>query len=142
MHRIAIGLVGLLALSTAFAAGPVTVDQAWARATVPGQMASGAFMTLRSDSAVRLVGVSAPIAGVAQVHTMSMDGTTMKMRAVDGVDLPAGKAVELKPGGIHVMLMDLKTPLKAGDSLALTLRIEGADHRVVEQTVPVEVRAR
>lgn len=142
MIRLVAGLVGLLSLSAALGAGPaVVVDGAYARATVPGQMASGAFMTLTSDSAARLVGVGTPVAGVAQVHAMSMEGTTMKMRAVDGVDLPAGKPVELRPGGLHVMLMDLKGPLKAGDSVPLTLRIEGADHRVVEQVVPVEVRA-
>jgi len=69
-----------------------------------------------------------------------MQGTTMKMRSVDAVELPAGKPVELKPGGLHVMLLDLKQPLSKGDRVPLVLRIEGADRKVVEQTVTIEVR--
>lgn len=118
----------------------VRVDRAWARATLPAQMASGAYMTVTSATPVRIVGVSSPDAGVAQVHQMTMNGTTMKMQAVDALELPAGKPVELKPGGYHVMLMDLKRPLKVGDKLPLTLRVEGPDKKITEETVSVEVR--
>ena len=121
-------------------AAALEVDGAWARATVPGQMGSGAFMVLTSDKPVRVVGVTTPVAGIAQIHEMSMKGTTMSMRAVDALDVPAGKRVELKPGSFHVMMMDLKQPLKKGDRVPLVLRVEGADHRTVEQTVSVEVR--
>ena len=117
----------------------VRIDHAWARATLPAQMASGAYMTVTSATAARIVSVSSPLAGVAQVHQMSMQGTTMKMRAVDALDLPAGKPVELKPGGYHVMLMDLKQSLKKGDKLPLTLRIEGANKKIAEQTVLLDV---
>ncbi|MGI9024473.1 MAG: copper chaperone PCu(A)C [Burkholderiaceae bacterium] len=129
------------ALSSSAAAGDadVRVDHAWARATLPAQMASGAYMTVTSATPARIVGMSTPWAGVAQVHQMSLQGTTMKMRAVDALDLPAGKPVELTPGGYHVMLMDLKQPLKKGDKLPLTLRIEGANKKVTEQTVMVDV---
>ena len=141
MRRITVALfVSLLSLPLASrAAPPVAVANAWARATVPGQMASGAFMTLTSAAPVKLVGISTPVAGVAQVHEMTMQGTTMKMQAVHSLDLPAGRRVELKPGGYHVMLMDLKQPLKAGDKIPLTLRLESADKKVVEQAVSVEV---
>ena len=108
-------------------AQPVDVKAAWARATVQGQMATGAFMTLTAKDGARLVGVSSPVAGVAEVHEMKMDGDVMKMRAVEGgLDLPAGKAVELKPGGYHVMLMDLKTPLVKDTTIALTLLFKNA----------------
>ncbi len=129
----------ILSSPVAAVAADVRVDHAWARATLPTQMASGAYMTVTSATPARIVGVSSPLAGVAQVHQMAMQGTTMKMRAVDALDLPAGKAVELKPGGYHVMLMDLKQSLKKGDKLPLTLRIEGANRKITEQTVLLDV---
>ena len=127
----------LLAVPAAHAA---EVGDAWARSTVKGQMASAAYLTVTSATPARLVGASSPAAAVVQVHEMSMQGTTMKMRPVDAVDLPAGKPVELKPGGLHVMLLDLKQPLSKGDRVPLVLRIEGADRKVVEQAVSIEVR--
>lgn len=131
-----------LVASGAFAAADAAVvTEAWARATVAGQSASVAYLTITSATPARLVGASSPAAGVVQVHEMAMQGTTMKMRPVDGVDLPAGKAVEFKPGGLHVMLQDLHQTLSGGDRVPLVLRIEGADHKVVEQAVSVEVRA-
>lgn len=130
----------LASLASPRLAGAVEVERAWARATLPAQMASGAYMTVTSAKPARIVGVSTPVAGVAHLHHMSMQGSTMKMDAVDALDLPAGKAIELKPGGYHVMLMDLKQPLQKGDRFPLTLRIEGADRRISEQTVSVEVR--
>lgn len=104
----------------------VKVDGAWARATVQGQMGTGAFMTLTAKNGTRLVGVSSPAAGVAEVHEMKMEGDIMKMRAVPALDLPAGKKVELKPGGYHVMLMDLKTPLAKDSTLPVTLLFKDA----------------
>lgn len=103
------------------------VKGAWARATVQGQKATGAFMTLTSRDAGKLVSVSSPVAGVVEVHEMKMDGDVMKMRAVDGgLDLPAGQAVELKPGGYHVMLMDLKLPLQKDTTIPMTLVFKDA----------------
>lgn len=100
----------------------VEVQNAWARATVKGQMATGAFMTLTAKSGSKLVGAASPVAGVAQVHEMKMDGGVMKMAEVKGgLELPAGKAVELKPGGFHVMLMDMKAPLMKDGTVPLTL---------------------
>jgi hypothetical protein len=96
------------------------------RGTVAQQKASGAFMTITSPVAGRLVSASSPVAGVTEIHEMTMDGQVMRMRAVDGLDLPAGRAVQLKPGGYHVMLMELKQPLKAGETVPITLVIERA----------------
>lgn len=132
-----------LALS-ALLAGPalaqVTVKDAWVRATVAGQKATGAFMEIADPAGGRLVSASTSVAGVTELHEMSMEGTTMKMRAVPGIDLPAGKAVELKPGGLHVMLMDLKQPLSAGESVALTLVVEGKDKK--RETIEVKATVR
>ena len=111
-----------------FAAFPVmaqvTVKEAWVRATVPQQKATGAFMTLTANTPLQLVGVASPVAGVAEVHEMARDGDVMRMRAVPALALPADKAVELKPGGYHLMLMDLKQQIKGGDTVPVTLTFE------------------
>lgn len=120
-------VAGYAAMAGSAAAQSVEVSHAWARATVQGQKATGAFMTLTSATPVRLVGASSPVAGVVEVHEMKMEGDVMKMRALaGGLDLPAGKAVELKPGGYHVMLMDLKLPLQKDTTLPLTLVFKDA----------------
>lgn len=131
-------LAGLV-LSTSTALAQTTVKEPWVRGTVAEQRATGAFMQLSSAQGGRLVSVASPLAGVVEVHQMAMDGHTMKMRAVGALELPAGRTVELKPGGYHVMLMDLKQPLKAGDSVPLTLVIEGRDGKreTVELKAPV-----
>jgi periplasmic copper chaperone A len=120
--------VALLAatLSTTLWAQNVEVTDAWARATVQGQQATGAFMKLTAKEGTRLVAVSSSVAGVAGVHEMALDNNVMKMRAIAGLDLPAGKAVELKPGSYHIMLMDLKTPLQKDTTIPLTLVFKDA----------------
>lgn len=117
----------LIAVATAQAqSAAVSVQDPWVRGTVAQQKASGAFMTITSPVAGRLVSASSPVAGVTEIHEMTMDGQVMRMRAVDGLDLPAGRAVQLKPGGYHVMLMELRQPLKAGETVPITLVIERA----------------
>ncbi len=117
----------------------VDVKDAWARATVPGQKATGAFMKLTSRDGNRLVGAASPVAGVVEVHEMKMEGDVMRMRAIAGLDLPAGKAVELKPGGYHVMLMDLKTALRKDSSIPLTLVFKDAKGVESRQEVSLPV---
>lgn len=130
--------------STSLAAQTVDVKNAWARSTVPGQKGTGAFMTLTAKDALTLVGASSPAAGVTEIHEMKMEGDVMKMRALPkGLDLPAGKAVELKPGGYHVMLMDLKGPLAKETTLHLTLLfkdVKGVESRM-ELKLPVSTAA-
>ncbi len=135
-------LIATLALtSTTLYAQSVEVKDAWVRASVQGQMATGAFMKLKSKDGAQLVSVSTPVAGVAEVHEMKMEGDVMKMRAVPALDLPAGKTVELKPGGYHVMLMDLKTALKKDSTVPLTLVFKDAagQQSRVQLQVPVAV---
>jgi copper(I)-binding protein len=133
----ALALMAALAGSSAFAQS-VDVKDAWARTSVPGQKATGAFMKLTAKDGARLVAISTPAAAVAEVHEMKMDGDIMRMRAVPGgLDLPAGKTVELKPGGFHVMLMDLKAALPKGSSVPLTLTFK--DAKGVESRVELQV---
>lgn len=135
-------LATLLTLAAAAAGAQTTVKDAWVRGTVPQQKATGLFAQITSAQGGRLVSAASPAAGVVEIHEMSMDGSVMKMRALpNGLALPAGQAVELKPGGYHVMLMDLKQPLKAGDSVAVTLVVEGADKKRETITLTVPVKA-
>lgn len=132
-------LLLLTAFST-FAAAEVSIHNAWVRGTVAGQMATGAFMEMKSSENATLLSVASPVAGTVEVHEMSMDNGVMKMRAMPKLDLPAGKTVTLKPGGYHIMLMDLKQPLKKGDSIPLTLKVEGKDKKATTLEVKAEVR--
>ncbi len=105
----------------------VTVSDAWARATVQGQKATGAFMKITAKDNAKLIAASSPVAGVVEIHEMKMDKDVMRMSALpNGLELPAGKAVELKPGGYHVMLMDLKAPLAKDTTVPVTLTIQDA----------------
>ncbi len=119
-----------------------TVSEPWIRGTVAQQKATGLFAQITSAKGGRLVSASTPAAGVVEIHEVAMDGNVMRMRALaNGLDLPAGKAVELKPGGYHLMLMDLKQALKAGDSVPVTLVIEGADKKRETVEIKAPVRA-
>ncbi len=118
----------------------VNVTSAWARPAVPGQTGTGAFMTLTAKDGARLLGASSAAAGVVEIHEMSMDNNVMKMRAIPSLDLPPGREVQLKPGGNHVMLLDLKQPLKVGDKVRIDLRLETRDGKRITQPVEVEVR--
>jgi copper(I)-binding protein len=126
---------------TSVAHAQVTVTDAWVRGTVAEQKTTGAFMKLTSKGDAKLLEVKSPAAGVVEIHEMAMGDNMMTMRAVPSVDLPAGKPVELKPGGYHVMLMDLKQPLKAGDTVPLTLVLEGKDKKRETVEVKATVRA-
>ena len=119
----------------------VTVSDEWARATVPGQKATGAFMKITAKQTSRLVAVSSPVAGITEIHEMKMDKDVMRMSAVQALELPAGKAVELKPGGYHVMLMDLKQPLTDKSTIVMTLTFEDAKGQKSLMEVQVPVRA-
>lgn len=134
------GLWGAVALCAAAGAqAQVSVKDAWVRGTVPQQKATGAFGQITAPQGGRLVSASSPLAGAVEIHEMSMDGNVMRMRQLPSLDLPAGKAVELKPGSHHLMLMDLKSALKAGDTVPITLVVEGADKKreTVQLSLPV-----
>lgn len=133
MKRI-IAMLALFAATPAFA--QVTVTEAWARSTVSAQKVTGAFMNLQSSQGATLVGADSPAAGRVEIHEMSMQGDMARMRAIDRLELPAGKPVKLAPGGYHLMLFDLKRPLNGGDIVPITLRFEGGG-----PTQSVEVKA-
>lgn len=139
MHTRFVIAAACAVLSTA-AFAQTTVKDPWIRGTVAQQKATGLFAQITSTQGGRLLSAATPVAGVVEIHEMAMDGTVMRMRALaNGLELPAGKAVELKPGGYHVMLMDLKQTMKPGETVPVTLVIEGKDGRkeTLELKVPV-----
>ncbi|HEX6019525.1 MAG TPA: copper chaperone PCu(A)C [Burkholderiaceae bacterium] len=142
MYRILQSLLATVALTAVCTAwSQTTVKDPWVRGTVAQQQASGAFMKITSAQGGKLVAVSSPVAAVAEVHEMAMEGNTMRMRAIPALELPAGKTVELKSGGYHVMLMGLEQQLKGGDTVPLTLVIEGKDGKRETIEVKAPVRA-
>lgn len=137
--------LALLALAASLcslaAQAQVQVQDAWVRATVAQQKATGAFMKLTAASDLRLVSASSPAVPMVEVHEMAMEGSVMKMRQIQALDLPAGKTVELKPGGYHVMLMGLTQAMTAGSKLPLSLVFEDKSGKRQTVEVSAEVRA-
>ena len=127
--------------ATAWAQTAVKVDDAWVRGTVATQKATGAFMRLTPSANARLVSVQSPVAGVVEIHEMAMENDVMKMRQVPGLDLAAGRTLELKPGGYHVMLMDLKQQLKGGEQVPITLVFEDDAKKRFTQDIKAPVTA-
>lgn len=141
LHRFG-GLLAALLFSANVFAGDIQVENAWTRATAPGQDMAGADLTITSKQAATLVGVSSPVCKTVELHSMSMshDNGMMKMREVESIALPAGKPVNLREGGYHLMLNGLKAPLKAGGSVPLTLHIKMANKGMVKIEVQAEVK--
>jgi copper(I)-binding protein len=124
-------MAGAVVAPPSQAAGRIEIGQPWARAT-PGMAQIGAvYLTIRSPAADRLVSVSSPVAAAAELHEHAMAGMVMKMRRLPGVAIPAGRTVALAPGGMHIMLVGLKAPLREGQSFALTLTFAKAGPQTV-----------
>jgi periplasmic copper chaperone A len=119
--------------------GPLTIEHPWARPTLPGQVVAGAYLGIRNggNAGDRLLGASMAAARV-EVHEMRMEGDVMRMREIGSLELPAGKTVTLAPGGYHLMLMDLKSPLKVGETIPIKLRFERAGE--VDVVLQVETK--
>lgn len=135
----------VILLAAAFVSGAasaqnISVKQPWVRGTVPQQKATGAFMQLTSDADAALIGAHSPVAGKVEVHATIMEGGVAKMRPMPRLELPAGKPVSLMPGEYHIMLVDLKQPLQAGQTVPITLQVENKDKQVTSVEVQAEVR--
>ena len=120
--------------------GMVRVTEAWVRSTVAGQRVAGAYFTIAAKGDSKLLGGSTDVAQGVELHEMSMAGDTMRMRELDAMALPAGQAVRLMPGGLHLMLTGIKRPLLVGETLTISLRVKPA--KGAEQTIPVRFAVR
>mgnify|MGYP001321497837 CR=1 FL=1 len=134
------GLILLCMAALPVLAADLEVRDAWVRGTVPAQKATGAFMQISSKTGTTLTGATSPTAGVVEVHEMTMDGGTMRMRPLARLEVPAGKTVDLKPGGYHLMLMELKQPLQAGQKVPITLQVESGG-KAEQVDIQAEVRS-
>lgn len=121
-------------------ADAVRVDNAWVRATAPGQQNAAGFMDLTAAADMKLVGGSSPVSASLELHTMSMDGGVMVMRRVAAIDLPRGQTVRLMPGGLHIMFIGLKAPIRAGDTVPVSLTLRDAAGR--ERALQLQAGAR
>ena len=130
-------LISSVGASLAQSKGDLQLEKPWARATVPGASVGGGYLVIRNKGVAgdRLVGATSPVSALVEIHEMAMEKDVMRMREVKGVDVPAKKAVEFKPGGYHLMFMELKAPLKAGDKVPVTLRFEKAGELKAEFAV-------
>jgi copper(I)-binding protein len=133
-------LLASFMVAPAMAADPVRVERGWTRATLPGQKVAGAYFEILSPRQGRLLGVTVVGAGSAELHSMKLDNGTMRMRALDSVELPAGKWVKLKPNGMHVMLFGLDKPLQARQTLPMQLTIQLAGEPARQVNATLEVR--
>jgi copper(I)-binding protein len=118
----------------------ISIDNAWTRSTVPGQNATGAFMTIASEKPLALVKASSTLIKNVEVHEMKMDAGVMKMREVKAIDVVPGKVTELKPGGYHIMLMGLEAPLVAGSKVPLTLTFKDKNNVETKVNIDADVR--
>ena len=138
--RYVIAIIMLFCAAQAWA-GNVVVSNASARATAPGQESAAIQFTITSKTEARLVTIVSPVAGSVEIHSMTHDDGMMKMHALEFLPLPAGKKVSLGSSGMHVMLLDLKKPLKAGENVPLTITVEFADKREEKISVNAEVKS-
>lgn len=137
----ALVLGALLLAGSAVAADPVVVRNAWIRAPAPGQPVAGAYMEVTAAAKSALVAISSPVAARGELHSTKMEGGIMKMRPAERIELAAGRPVKLEPGGLHVMLIDLKRTLKPGEKVPLVLTVERVGSSRETVTVQAEVRA-
>jgi len=140
MHRaLILALIGL-ALAAPAVADNVKIENAWARATAPGQKVAAGFLDLTADADMVVVGGSSPVSKSLELHFMRMDNGVMEMRQMKEIALPKGQTVKLEPGGLHIMFIGMKNQIKAGDKVPVTLIVKGADGKEQKLAVEAEVR--
>lgn len=140
MPRVLLAALLGFTLAVPSLADSVKVESPWMRATAPGQKVAAGFMTLTADSAMSLVGGASPACGQVELHFMKMENGVMEMREMKEIPLPAGQAVRLEPGGLHVMCIGLKKPIVAGSKVPFTLHLKTRDGKVQRQAVELEAR--
>ncbi len=140
MYRSLLPLILGMSLALPALADSVKIEDAWVRATAPGQKVAGGFMQLTADADMALVGGSSPVSRSLELHIMKMDGGVMEMRQLKEIALPKGQTVKLQPGGLHLMFIGIKQQIKDGDKVPVTLIVKGADGKEQKLDVQAEVR--
>jgi len=132
--------VAVCVLATPALADSVKIENAWARATAPGQKVAGGFMDLTADADMAVVGGSSPVSTSLELHIMKMDGGVMEMRQLKEIALPKGQTVKLEPGGLHIVFIGLKQPITEGQKVPLSLIVKTMNGK--RKTIAVEAEAR
>ena len=140
MQRALIAILAGSLLATAALADNVSIENAWVRATAPGQKVAGGFMELTADADMTLVGGSSPVSNTLELHLMRMENGVMEMREMKEIALPKGKTVRLQPGDLHLMFIGLKQQIKPDQKVPLTLRVKGTDGKEQKLVIQAEVR--
>ena len=122
-----LALLSIHATAVFAAAADVQLANVWARATAPGQKTAAVYMDITSDTDAALVAAASTVAERVELHRSSHDDGVMRMRPAAKIELPARKAVKLAPGGVHLMLVNVKRPLREGDRVALVVSVQGRD---------------
>jgi len=132
--------ISVLSLASMAAYADVAVSDAWVRATRPAQKVGAAYMTLQSPEDIKLIKVDSSAAGAVEIHSMTMNDGVMKMRRLEELQLPAGEAIKLGPGGFHLMMFDLAKPMKDGEAVQFTLHFKDGAGNVssVQTQAPVK----
>lgn len=141
MRRLILCLLALTFSQFALAAENVSVKDAWVRLPPPGAKVVGAYLTLEAKQPTTFSSASSPAAKAVELHSMRMDQGVMEMRQLPSIALEAGKPIKLEPGGLHMMLIDLKKPLKAGDTVQFDLRFKQGKGKAESVRVSAVVRA-
>jgi periplasmic copper chaperone A len=139
MHRNLLSLILGITLAASAHADSVKIENPWVRATAPGQKVAGGFMKLTADADMTLVGGSSPISKTFELHFMRMENGVMEMRQMHEIKLPKGQTVSLEPGNLHVMFIGLKSQIKPGQKVPMTLIVKDTDGK--EQKLAVEAEA-
>lgn len=140
MQRTLIMLLASSLLTGVALADSVKIENAWVRATAPGQKVAGGFMDLTADADMTLVGGSSPVSNSLELHFMRMENGVMEMREMKEIALPKGKTVRLEPGDLHVMFIGLNQQIKPDQKVPLTLRVKGTDGKEQKLAIQAEVR--
>jgi len=138
MRYTVIALMAGYLLAGSALADSVKIENAWVRATAPGQKVAAGFMELTADADMTLVGGSSPISNAFELHFMRMENGVMEMRQMQEIKLPKGKTVSLEPGDLHVMFIGLKSQIKPGQRVPITLIVKSADGKQQQLVVQAE----
>jgi copper(I)-binding protein len=139
MRYTVIALMAGCLLAGSALADTVKVDSPWVRATAPGQKVAAGFMNLTADADMTLVGGSSPVSRTLELHFMKMENGVMEMRQMQDIPLPRGKTVSLEPGDLHLMFIGLKSQIKPGQKVPITLVVKGGDGKEQKLAVEAEV---
>lgn len=132
--------LSLLITTNTYAEVNISIENAWVRASTPGQKIGAAYMTIKSNENVDMVYAETARAGSVEMHSMHMENGVMKMRMLESLPMKANQTVSLAPGGLHLMLFDLNAPFKTGEKVSFRLCFKNSAGKILELTISAPVK--